>query len=227
MGRVCHASPCRIVKPTNEVVGSERERKQKCLEAKANTKIKSQATGGEFSLLLDPAHGLLVPSSSYGSEYHVSHKKGLAQNWPPNAPLPLLRHWSDIAFLTWKAHANASNRQTLRYILAINAINQDTVDVVSEALRKDGLKSGVPPPWPGRSFAQLRSGSGSSKPTEVYAAVLGTPNVLGSGWLVVQHHVELGGRRLGALTVWDSSGFENSGGGVQLSVLVEVLGPRK
>lgn len=214
---------------TNGVVGfeRERERRRKCPEAKADTKITPQATGGEFSLLLDPAQGLLVPSSSYGPEYHVSHKKGLAQNWPPNAPLPLLRQWSDIAFLTWKAHTSASNRQTLHYILAINAINQDTVDVVSEALRKDGLKSGVPPPWPGRSFAQLRSGSGSSKPTEVYAAILGTPNVLGSGWLVVQHRMELGGRRLGALTVWDSSGFENSGGGVQLSVLVEVLGPRK
>lgn len=58
--------------------------------------------------------------------------------------------------------------------------------------------------------------------------MLGTPNLLGSCWLVAAlHHWEgEGGGKgvgIGAVTVFDSSGFANSEGGVQVSFLVEVV----
>ena len=81
----------------------------------------------------------------------------------------------------------------------INCVNQTTVDVVSRALKKDGVKSGIPPKynpliflcgggksasanvfarWPGHLFTHIQSGLFSNN--DAYEAVLGMPNVLGT-----------------------------------------------
>jgi len=52
--------------------------------------------------------------------------------------------------------------------------------------------------------------------------VLGTPNLLGSGWLVIQH-ATLGNKKIGDITVYDSSEGNNDSDDFQLSVLVEVV----
>lgn len=176
-----------------------------------------QATHGTYALILDPSQGLLIPTLSY-SPAHFLQKQNQTPPSAPSPPLPHLQHWSDIAFLTWQHHTSPSTLpKNLRLILAINALNQATVDVVSEALRKDGVGSGVPPVWPGHVFIQERAGPFGDR--EPFPAVLGTPNVRGSGWLVSV----LGRKRVRALTVFDSSGFEGGRGGCQLSVLVEVV----
>lgn len=41
--------------------------------------------------------------------------------------------------------------------------------------------------------------------------------------LILQHQEQLGNKRIGAITVWDSSGFAGSGGVFQLSVMVEII----
>lgn len=108
----------------------------------------------------------------------------------------------------------------LRYVVNINAINPTTVDVVSEALQQDDVRSGTPPAWPGHVFTHVNADPLSRN--SAYASVLGTPNVLGTGWLVAQRQHVVGRKRLGAITVFDSSGFEASNGAFQLSILVEV-----
>lgn len=182
--------------------------------------LTKQATGGTFDLILDPDQGILVPSKSYGPACYVENKQGPSKNLPPNTPLTNLRNWADVAFLAWLANTTPENRGNLRYILNINALNPATVDVVSEALQQDDVKSGTPPAWPGHVFAQVKSGPFSKN--NAYAAVLGTPNVLGTGWLVAQRQDKMGSKRLGAITVFDSSGFDNKNGAFQLSILVEV-----
>lgn len=56
----------------------------------------------------------------------------------------------------------------------------------------------------------------------VYAAVLGTPNLLGSGWLVIQHS-DLGNKMIGDITVYDSSESGSDADDFQLSILVEIV----
>nr|OQO29199.1 hypothetical protein B0A51_03831 [Rachicladosporium sp. CCFEE 5018] len=160
------------------------------------------ATGGRYDVLFEPSKGLIVPASSYGPSWYLSHKSGPSANLPPNTPLP-------------------KNRQNLHYVVNINCINQTSIDVVSAALKRDGVKNGIPPKWPGHTSAQLRPGPFTR--TDAYAAVLGTPNILGSGWLILQHQQQLGKKHVGAITVWDSSGNQNDDGLFQLSVMVEVI----
>lgn len=150
----------------------------------------------------------------------MENKQVPAKNLPANTPLPRLRNWADVAFLAWLDNTTPANRDNLRYILNINAINPTTVDVVGEALQQDDVKSGTPPAWPGHVFAQVNSGPFSKN--NAYAAVLGTPNVLGTGWLVAQRQDKMGKKRLGAITVFDSSGLDDKKGAFQLSILVEV-----
>ncbi|KAK6433115.1 hypothetical protein LTR95_010712 [Oleoguttula sp. CCFEE 5521] len=179
------------------------------------------ATGGRYDVLLEPSKGLIVPASSYGPAWYLSHKSGPSANLPPNTPVPKVSVWSDVSFLTWLQGTNDQNRQNLHYVVNINCINQTSIDVVSAALKRDGVKSGIPPKWPGHTFAQVRPGPFTRN--DAYAAVLGTPNILGSGWLVLQHQQQLGKKRVGGITVWDSSGNQNNDGLFQLSVMVEVI----
>lgn len=128
-------------------------------------------------------------------------------------------------------------------IASIDSTNDITRSVVQEALKKDGVKSGVPPKyvpapeqvaiflhqcadmdyrWPGHTFSQGKRKIFSSSPDGIYAAVLGTPNLLGSGWLVLQH-TALGNKKIGDITVYDSSEAGNDADDFQLSILVEVV----
>lgn len=123
---------------------------------------------------------MIVPASSYGPAWYLTNRKGLAKDLPPNTPVPKLNVWSDIAYLTWLQGTTPQDRQNLRYIVNINCINQTSVDVVSEAFKRDNVPGGIPPKWPGHTFGQMRPGPLTRN--DAYAAVLGTPNLLGSGW---------------------------------------------
>ena len=147
-----------------------------------------------------------------------------------------------MAFLIWLQNTTPENRQSLRYVVNISCVDQTTVDVASRALKKDGVKSGVPPKynpliflcgggkpasanmfarWPGHSSTHIQSGLFSSN--DAYEAVLGTRNVLGTDWLILQHQKQLGNKAIGAITVFDSSGLAGGSGLFQLSIMVELV----
>lgn len=88
---------------------------------------------------------MIVPARSYGPAYKIQKKSGVTANWQPDWPLPGLRTWADVAFLTWLQNTTPQERQKLHYVVNVNCQNQTTIDVVSEALKKEGVKSGIPP----------------------------------------------------------------------------------
>lgn len=47
--------------------------------------------------------------------------------------------------------------------------------------------------------------------------------MLGTGWLVLQHQEQLGKKTIGAITVFDSGGFDSRSGLFQLSIMVEII----
>lgn len=207
--------------PRDNPRGSQVPGKFQRSSAARDQKLTLQATGGAFTLVIDPEQGLMIPTSSYGPASYVEERRGPAKDWPKNAPLPKLRNWADVAFLTWLKYTAPANRKKLRYVANMNAINQETTAVVSEALEKVKIKAGVPPKWPGEMFSRENPGPFSNN--DAFDAVLGTPNVLGTGWLVAQHQDQLGRKRVGGLTVFDSSGYERNDGKYQLSVFVGVV----
>lgn len=86
-----------------------------------------------------------MPAFSYGPAWQVAQKAGPTRDWRDGDPLPDLRSWSDVAYLTWLQYSTLQNRQKLSMVASIDCANAITRSVVQEALKKDGVKSGVPP----------------------------------------------------------------------------------
>lgn len=103
-----------------------------------------QATGGEYNILFDSEQGLIVPTLSYGPAWQIE-KGNVRKTWPQGAPLPDLRQWSDIAYLTWIQYSTNENRQKLSMVVNVDCESELTRSIVVEALKKDGVKSGIPP----------------------------------------------------------------------------------
>lgn len=99
-------------------------------------------------------------------------------------PLPDLRHWSDVTFLQWtELTADVPGmRKKLQKVVHCAVNNPQTLGVVMEVL---GMEGAMSLPFPGRSFT--REGD-----EEIFAALLGTPNALGTGFLLAQHKEQLG-----------------------------------
>ena len=55
-------------------------------------------------------------------------------------------------FLVWAKMTSLIQRINLHFVVRLNVQNEDTNDVVSEALKKVGVANGVPPAWPGYKF---------------------------------------------------------------------------
>lgn len=110
-------------------------------------------------------------------------------------------------------------RENLRYVMRLMVMNEDTQDIVSEALRNDGIASGVPPAWPGHTFSPSNNGGRGLK---AYQAVLGTPNISGVAWMLINHRDELNYRNIESITVWDKSGMENQDAGFLLCMMVRL-----
>lgn len=55
-------------------------------------------------------------------------------------------------FLIWAKITSVIQRINLKFVVRLNVQNEDTNDVVSEALKKVGVANGVPPAWPGYTF---------------------------------------------------------------------------
>ncbi|KAK3698739.1 hypothetical protein LTR37_016829 [Vermiconidia calcicola] len=181
-----------------------------------------EPTYGEYGNLFNPTQGVIIAYSNYSPAYKVSQRpKGQGDK----APLPELKQWSDIIFLTWKDLVADSPAQAkgLRYVLRHNVLNGDTKEIVSKAMKKVGVKSGIPPRWPGYTFRPKFGPNGKEdKAMEPFLAMLGTPNCMGVVWLLAQHQEVLGKEKVKAITVWDRS--ESSGQGVDVapSILLEL-----
>lgn len=100
-----------------------------------------------YHILFDPGQGLIVPAFSYGPAWQVQQRTGIAKDWRDGDPLPDLRSWSDIAYLTWLQYSQPQNHQKLSMVASIDCTNDVTRSVVREALKKDRVKSGVPPKY--------------------------------------------------------------------------------
>ncbi|KAI5359165.1 hypothetical protein Slin14017_G100670 [Septoria linicola] len=186
-------------------------------------------TSAIYFNIYNPLQGTIIAIRNYGPEYMSSKDP----TWN-NAPLPSMRAWSDVVTAVWTSLTSATGRQLLRYIVRINIQNQDTNDIVIEALQRvpGGRKNGVAPKWPGFTFkpppVPPPAGGGAS-PTKqskemlkAFQAVLATPNVRGVVWLLLQHKFQLGAKTIKEIIVWDMSPFENQDAGHQLAVLIEI-----
>lgn len=90
----------------------------------------------------------------------------------------------------------------MKAVIRYNIIGADQKSLIRDALISEGVADGVPPPWPRQTFFapddQEEDGS-------AWEAMVGSPNVLGVAWMLIQHSHGLGDKIIHSITVWDRS----------------------
>lgn len=131
-----------------------------------------------------------------------AHAKAAQANNLPVAKLQELRRWSDVTFVMWKFLVVAGDRAKLlgglRRIVHAVVSNVETLHTVQHVLELGGRFAAGRKYYPGYTYT--RAGDG-----DCFAALLGTPNGMGTAFLLAQHRGELG------LEVRSVQVFEESG----------------
>lgn len=94
---------------------------------------------------------------------------------------PDLKHWSDLTFLMWQQQS-ADLLKGLKRVLHCIISNKVTTGVIEEVLGQERVANCK---YPGHEFQ--RSGPGDD-----FAALLGTPNGMGTGHLLAEHQEQFG-----------------------------------
>jgi len=85
-------------------------------------------------------------------------------------------------------------------------------NIIRDALISEGVADGIPPPWPGHTFAPSED---LEEDGSAWEAMVGSPNVLGIAWMLIQHAHEMGDKIIHSVTVWDrlaeAAEFEDDG----------------
>ena len=106
---------------------------------------------------------------------------------------PALQAWSDAIFLEWQniATTTGQNIQNIQYIFQFDISNDDTNDIVDQAvLNVDPQGIGG---WPGHVLPMS---------TNEGKAILGTPNGNGQAWLLATHKAQFGLKTIESVRVW-------------------------
>jgi len=154
-----------------------------------------------FGSVMNIRAGMIVAANN-----HVPRVVSGTENPPP---LPVLRHWSDVAFLQWCMLPSLGlTVPPLKYVLRACIDNDDTIAVISNILgySAEGLWMGDGPlsrmGWPGITIPMDNLDA---------VALLGTPNGSGVAWLLAQHKPELGHRIVKQVSIFfakDDGGWE-------------------
>ncbi|RYN55588.1 hypothetical protein AA0114_g3153 [Alternaria tenuissima] len=130
---------------------------------------------GYFSQVSNPSAGVLVAdtnlSPSHAAAFDDAGDKGYID-------LPLLRHWSDVAFLQYLSsfHSPLVQPISLNYIFRIQIQSSETLLVLNKIIKMHGRS--MYELWPGITF-DIQSEEGK--------AILGTPHGSGVAWMLIQH----------------------------------------
>ncbi|KAI4712467.1 hypothetical protein J4E89_002734 [Alternaria sp. Ai002NY15] len=137
-----------------------------------------RATGADFTFSLNINEGVIIAMS------RTSPKEIGKGKDPPitGDGLPRLNQFSDVAWLEWQHLMNQNNGdvRNMRYFVSVLVVNRETQAVVARALRTRGKNLDD---FPGQTF---------ERGTDEMNAIMGTPNMQGFAYMLVQHKAQLG-----------------------------------
>ncbi|KAL1600767.1 hypothetical protein SLS60_007155 [Paraconiothyrium brasiliense] len=131
------------------------------------------ATGAEFKIGINTDDGVLMAMD------RISPASAAKKRSPPvsDDQLPDVHAFSDIGYLNYK-NILGKDPKNMKYMMSVMITNDKTASIIAKALGGGELG-----PWPGKSF-NWRS--------KEFKALLGSPNGMGFGYLLVQHKSQLG-----------------------------------
>ena len=109
--------------------------------------------------------------------------------------LDTLSKLSDILFLAWQYGCDLKKTSpgSLKYVFRSWIVNADTLAILNQALQNANVAP--PRPWPGQEF---------SMSTEEGKALLGSPNGIAIGWMLVDRQTTFPGKTVTKVTVFEN-----------------------
>ncbi|KAF1848988.1 uncharacterized protein K460DRAFT_375732 [Cucurbitaria berberidis CBS 394.84] len=149
---------------------------------------KYRATGASYTFTLSWEEGVIM------SLNRISPKYAAKDRTPPvsDDEIPKLNQFSDVAWIGWDTvcRREGTDVKKLRYFLSVGINNEDTKAVILRALSAKGWQlSG----WPGHTF---------EKHWMETRAILGTPNLQGFAYFLIQHKYRLGNMFIDKLQIF-------------------------
>lgn len=83
-----------------------------------------QPTNAKYFEVYNPVQGAIIAYRNYSPAKYAE----LDPNWG-DAPLPALKQWSDVVFLSWADITTEAERRNLKFAIRSSVQNQDTLDV--------------------------------------------------------------------------------------------------
>ncbi|KAF1837699.1 hypothetical protein BDW02DRAFT_518517 [Decorospora gaudefroyi] len=144
-----------------------------------------RATGASYTFSINWEEGVIMGMNRQSPRYAKDERT------PPVArdQLPGLSQFSDVAWIIWEGvvKANRGDVKKLRYFVSLSIVNKETKAVILRALNaRPGL-------YPGVTFDRQSPEMG---------ALLGTPNVQGFAYFLIQHKEQLGNMYISKLQVF-------------------------
>ncbi|KAL5376080.1 hypothetical protein PMIN02_011895 [Paraphaeosphaeria minitans] len=132
-----------------------------------------RVTGADFKIGVNTDDGVLMAVD------RISTASAAQKRNPPvsDDQFPEVQTFSDIGYLNYK-HMLGKDPTSFKYMMSLMITNEETASIIARALGSKDLG-----PWPGTSF-NWRS--------KDFKALLGSPNGMGFGYLLVQHKYQLG-----------------------------------
>ncbi|KAF2133738.1 hypothetical protein P153DRAFT_372328 [Dothidotthia symphoricarpi CBS 119687] len=137
-----------------------------------------RATGASYCFSVNPWEGVIIGFNRKSPRYAAKERGPPV----PEDELPAVSQFSDIAWLHWDGVTRARHTEvtSLRYFLSVGIDNTETKSVIRRAMDSKGWQLSE---WPGHTFERR---------WEETRAIIGTPNVQGFAYLLIQHKDVLG-----------------------------------
>ncbi|KAH4041100.1 hypothetical protein HBI55_016780 [Parastagonospora nodorum] len=139
------------------------------------------ATGASFSFTINPDEGIIISLNRESPKWAVKDRSPPV----PDSYLPKLNQFSDVAWITWAAmHKPPWSQETrlnnIKYFMSVSITNVETQQILKRALEANHWHLSE---WPGHTFERMWPET---------KAILGSPNVQGFAYFLIQHKAELG-----------------------------------
>lgn len=129
--------------------------------------------------------------------------------------IPELSHWSDVTYLQWQDLT--SRPGDLKRIVRCHIDNTGTRDILDKVMvGADGKRNPRPLSNNRRTF--------TSEDGDDFKALMGTPNVIGAGWLLAQHKAvdQLGWKCVESISICCPDGKELDPGRPLYNMIIEI-----
>ncbi|KAH7093465.1 hypothetical protein FB567DRAFT_609962 [Paraphoma chrysanthemicola] len=140
-----------------------------------------RATGASYTFTVNPEEGIIIALNRESPKWAAKDRR---PELPDNL-LPQLNQFSDVAWVTWKSMivppwSPGVQVNSLKYFMAVRITNVETRQILKRALDAYHWELSE---WPGHSFERIWPET---------KAILGSPNVQGFAYFLIQHKAELG-----------------------------------